>query len=48
MLRLQFPQECFAHDGVINGHNRFSPNNRKTKLGKTGHHLNVQIVNLFP
>ena len=34
LLCREFPQECFDHKGVINGHVRVSPNNRKTKLGK--------------
>ena len=34
LLFPEFPQECFDHQGVINSHVCFLPNNSKTKLGK--------------
>ena len=33
LLCLEFSEECFDHEGVINGH-IFLPNNRKMKSGK--------------
>ena len=32
LLSLEFPQECFDHEGVINGHVWFLPNNRENKV----------------
>ena len=33
LLCLEFTQECFDYEGVVNGHVCFLLNNRKTKLG---------------
>ena len=45
LLCPEFPQECFDHEGVINGHIHFLPNNRKQSRAKNNSHkTNVAAI----